>query len=65
MITWYKDGRALPGSSRHNSDHYVINGVGRDDRGMYQCLVRRPEGDTGQAAAELLLGGKWDFFESF
>lgn len=28
---------------------------------MYQCIVRRKEGDTFQASAELLLGGK-EFF---
>lgn len=28
---------------------------------MYQCIVRRKEGDTFQASAELLLGGKENF----
>lgn len=37
----------------------VVNGVGREDRGMYQCIVRRAEGDTAQAAAELQLGGQF------
>jgi len=60
MITWLKDGRALPGSSRHNSDHFVLNGVGREDRGMYQCIVRKAEGETAQASAELQLGGESD-----
>lgn len=35
-----------------------ITGVGREDKGMYQCVVRRQEGDTFQASAELQLGGK-------
>ncbi|KAJ8866136.1 hypothetical protein PR048_033660 [Dryococelus australis] len=58
LITWYKDGRPLPGSARGSGDRLVIPGVGRDDRGMYQCLVRRAEGETAQASAELQLGGK-------
>ena len=59
MISWFKDGRPLPSSGRHNSDHFILKGVTRDDRGMYQCIVRRTEGETGQAAAELQLGGKY------
>lgn len=35
-----------------------ITGVGREDKGMYQCVVRRQEGDTFQASAELQLGGE-------
>lgn len=54
-LTWYKDGRQLP-----NSDKILrVTGVGREDKGMYQCVVRRQqEGDTFQATAELQLGGK-------
>lgn len=37
----------------------LVTGVGREDKGMYQCMVRRQEGDTFQAVAELQLGGKW------
>ncbi|XP_068083857.1 cell adhesion molecule Dscam2 [Anabrus simplex] len=56
LITWHKDGRPLPGPSRGNGDRLVLNGVGREDRGMYQCVVRRSEGETAQATAELQLG---------
>nr|CAD7393848.1 unnamed protein product [Timema cristinae] len=56
LITWYKDGRPLPGPSRSSGDKLVVSGVGREDRGMYQCLVRRAEGETAQGAAELQLG---------
>jgi hypothetical protein len=59
QVTWYKDGRPLPGAARSNGDRLVIPGVGREDRGMYQCVVRRPEGETAQAAAELQLGGEY------
>lgn len=55
LTTWYKDGRILPGMS--TGDTLVLNGIGRDDQGMYQCLVRRAEGETAQGAAELQLGG--------
>ncbi|EEB16564.1 down syndrome cell adhesion molecule, putative [Pediculus humanus corporis] len=56
MISWFKDGMPLPGTGRHNSDHFVLRGVTRDDRGMYQCIVRRSEGDTAQSSGELQLG---------
>ncbi|XP_037034782.1 Down syndrome cell adhesion molecule-like protein Dscam2 isoform X7 [Bradysia coprophila] len=54
-ITWFKDGRQLPSSGRIG-DTLMITGVGREDKGMYQCVVRREEGDTFQASAELQLG---------
>lgn len=57
LLTWYKDGRQLPSTGRGPTDSLIITNVGRDDRGMYQCVVRRAEGDTAQAAAELQLGG--------
>lgn len=56
LVTWYKDGRVLPSSGRSSSEVLIVNNVGREDRGMYQCVVRRTEGDTAQAAAELQLG---------
>ncbi|KAH8379056.1 hypothetical protein KR009_002841 [Drosophila setifemur] len=54
-ILWYKDGRQLPSSGRVE-DTLVVTRVSRENRGMYQCVVRRPEGDTFQATAELQLG---------
>ncbi|XP_044570734.1 Down syndrome cell adhesion molecule-like protein Dscam2 isoform X8 [Drosophila ananassae] len=54
-ILWYKDGRQLPSSGRVE-DTLVVPRVSRENRGMYQCVVRRPEGDTFQATAELQLG---------
>lgn len=58
-ITWYKDGRQLPQSSRLG-DTLIISNVNREDKGMYQCVVRRHESDTFQASAELQLGGKFN-----
>lgn len=60
-ILWYKDGRQLPSSGRIE-DTLIVPRVSRENRGMYQCVVRRPEGDTFQATAELQLGGKYMFF---
>ena len=56
FVTWYKDGRQLPGTGRQ-SEVLRISSIGREDRGMYQCIVRRSEGDTAQSSAELQLGG--------
>lgn len=56
-ILWYKDGRQLPSSGRIE-DTLMVTRVSRENRGMYQCVVRRPEGDTFQATAELQLGGE-------
>lgn len=63
FVTWYKDGRQLPGTGRQ-SELLRLNGIGREDRGMYQCIVRRTEGDTAQASAELQLGGTYTIFYS-
>lgn len=57
QISWYKDGRQLPNADMIG-DTLLVRGVGREDKGMYQCVVRRNEGDTFQATAELQLGGK-------
>ncbi|XP_057341455.1 cell adhesion molecule Dscam2 isoform X1 [Microplitis mediator] len=54
FITWFKDGRQLPGAGRQ-SETLTLNGINREDRGMYQCIVRRGD-DTSQASAELQLG---------
>lgn len=56
QISWFKDGRQLTTIGR-NENILRISAVGREDKGMYQCIVRRKEGDTFQASAELLLGG--------
>lgn len=58
-ILWFKDGRQLP--SGRIEDVLIINRVSRENKGMYQCVVRRPEGDTFQATAELQLGGRFYF----
>lgn len=59
LLSWYKNGRVFPG--RPKGDMLIISSVTREDRGMYQCILRRSEGETAQSAAELKLGGK-NFF---
>ncbi|KAI5735593.1 hypothetical protein M8J77_020362 [Diaphorina citri] len=54
LIAWFKDGRQIPG--RTSSTSLVINPVGREDRGIYQCIARRSDGDVAQGSAELQLG---------
>ncbi|KAE8748709.1 hypothetical protein FOCC_FOCC004512 [Frankliniella occidentalis] len=60
LVTWYKDGTPVlggPGGPGGGSAGLLsLGAVSREDRGMYQCVVRRAEGDTAQAAAELRLG---------
>ena len=57
MIMWFKDGRQLPMLNRNSNDKLIVSNIAKEDKGMYQCIVRRAEGDTVQASAELQLGG--------
>ncbi|XP_071549821.1 cell adhesion molecule Dscam1-like [Panulirus ornatus] len=58
-ITWLKDGEALDvegGSLRLVGERSVlVQGVRREDRGMYQCLVSNLQG-SAQGSAQLKLG---------
>ncbi|XP_025423992.1 Down syndrome cell adhesion molecule-like protein Dscam2 isoform X3 [Sipha flava] len=53
-ITWYKDGRVMAG--RAQRDVLRLVSVSRSDCGIYQCLVRRGDGETAQSAATVRLG---------
>lgn len=59
-ITWYKDGRTMAG--RAQRDVLRLASVSRSDCGIYQCLVRRSDGETAQSSATVRLGGKWRLF---
>jgi hypothetical protein len=56
---WLKDGAPLRESSRvrmPSPERLQLVGVAKEQRGMYQCVVRS-ERDMAQSAAELRLGG--------
>jgi Down syndrome cell adhesion molecule len=58
---WFKDGQPLRQSSRvrlASPERLHIGSVSKEDRGMYQCVVRN-EHDMAQGAAELRLGGQY------
>ncbi|BES91298.1 Down syndrome cell adhesion [Nesidiocoris tenuis] len=52
-VTWLKD--ANPVMSSGSGNILSIHKVGREDAGMYQCLVKEEEGSL-QAAVQLILG---------
>ncbi|XP_059473437.1 cell adhesion molecule Dscam2-like isoform X4 [Neocloeon triangulifer] len=58
-VAWFKDGRPLNMGGRHTYTEggkvLTIHGVARNDKGMYQCLVRGSE-DNAQGSSELTLG---------
>ncbi|XP_076048641.1 Down syndrome cell adhesion molecule 4 isoform X2 [Oratosquilla oratoria] len=57
-LVWLHNGRLLPPDPRFRSssrETLEVAGVGKDDRGMYQC-VASSKYDVAQAAAQLTLG---------
>ncbi len=52
-ISWMKDGAPLS----HTDTVLRIEAVRREDKGMYQCVVRNDQ-ESAQASAELKLGGR-------
>ncbi|GAB6024304.1 hypothetical protein CHUAL_008996 [Chamberlinius hualienensis] len=58
-IYWIKNGKHLlpnPRISYPSPDVLRIEGIRREDRGMYQCFVKN-KGSSAQATAEIQLGG--------
>lgn len=59
--TWLKDGQVVLEDNRisifDNGERLTIKGVGKHDKGMYQCFAKSGD-ETAQAIAELALGGK-------
>ncbi len=60
-VQWYRDGRPLDLDDRvtlESEQVLRITQVQREDRGMYQCLIRNDR-ENAQAAAQLAIGGKY------
>ena len=58
-INWLHNAKPLPRDTRYSissRDTLIISSVGREDRGMYQCVVTSRPGYSVQSAAILLLG---------
>ncbi|XP_072155042.1 cell adhesion molecule Dscam1 isoform X22 [Bemisia tabaci] len=55
-VSWMKDGKPLLG---HEGPTLKIDSVRKEDKGMYQCIVRN-EQESAQAVAEIKLGGRFD-----
>lgn len=56
-LSWLKDGKTMPG---HEESVLRIDSVRKEDKGMYQCVVRN-EQESAQGSAELKLGGRCKF----
>jgi Down syndrome cell adhesion protein len=62
-VTWLKDGSVLRSGSGAgrvrflSQNRIAINGVVREDQGIYQCVVKN-DYETGQKSAQLGLGGE-------
>ncbi|XP_023287725.1 Down syndrome cell adhesion molecule-like protein Dscam2 [Orussus abietinus] len=54
-ISWLKDGKPLG----YEEPVLRIDGVKKEDKGMYQCFVRNDQ-ESAQATAELKLGGRFE-----
>ena len=73
-VVWYKDGALLVNTADHPSDdgnddvervtlsadgrQLSVNGVLRQDAGVYQCLVDNAD-DSHQSAGRLIIGGNF------
>ncbi|KAG8244652.1 hypothetical protein J6590_017597 [Homalodisca vitripennis] len=55
-ISWLKDGKTVAG---HEEPVLRIDSVRKEDKGMYQCVIRN-EQESAQASAELKLGGRFE-----
>jgi len=49
-------------AGRAQRDVLRLSAVSRADCGVYQCLVRRADGQTAQSAAAVRLGGECPFW---
>lgn len=59
-VRWTKDSRFLKDSSRiriASKNQLMLTSVRREDHGIYQCFAGN-DGDSAQAAAQIMIGGK-------
>lgn len=65
-IQWLKDGQPLNFGSRIrqiSNTQIQIYSVSKEDKGMYQCIVKN-DLEMSQGSAELQLGGEFFFLNS-
>lgn len=54
-VSWLKDGKSIG----HSDAILRIESVKKEDKGMYQCVIRNDQ-ESAQSSAELKLGGRFD-----
>lgn len=54
-VSWLKDGKSIG----HSDAILRIESVKKEDKGMYQCVIRNDQ-ESAQSVAELKLGGRFD-----
>lgn len=58
---WFKDGKTLRSGARvrHlSTEHIRITSIVKEDKGMYQCILKN-DLESSQCSAELRLGGMY------
>lgn len=56
-VSWLKDGKSIG----HNDAILRIESVKKEDKGMYQCVIRNDQ-ESAQSSSELKLGGRCKSF---
>lgn len=59
-MRWMKDGKFID----HTDAILRIDSVKKEDKGMYQCVIKNDQ-ESAQATAELKLGGRCEFLQSY
>lgn len=61
QVLWFKDGKTLRSGARvrHlSTEHIRITSIVKEDKGMYQCIIKN-DLESSQCSAELRLGGTY------
>lgn len=59
-MRWMKDGKFID----HTDAILRIDSVKKEDKGMYQCVIKNDQ-ESAQATAELKLGGRCEFLQNY